>query len=47
MTRSKNYSREKEYTYNTQVGEIRSRSFSPYFLPEGDFAPEAHCEPNI
>lgn len=46
MTRSKNYPREKEHTYNTQVGEIRSHSFS-LFLPEGDFAPEAHCEPNI
>lgn len=38
--------REKENTYNTQVLEIRSHSFALYSLPEGDFAPEAHCEPN-
>lgn len=38
--------REKENTYDIQVLEFRSHSFALYFPPEGDFAPEAHCDPN-
>lgn len=40
------WSWQKETTYNSQVGEIRSHSFALYSLPEGDFSPEAHYEPN-
>lgn len=36
--------KEKRNTYDAQVFEFRSHSFALYFLPEGDFAPEAHCE---
>lgn len=30
-------------TYNTDPVDIGTHSLALYFLPEGDFAPEAHC----